>query len=62
MELTHTHRHRVNFSMTSKGVISCDVTYEREGATIDEVVSEAGKLLTAAIEVCNKMNGENKGE
>ena len=51
-----THRHRVNFSMTSKGVISCDVTYEATGKNRQDVILEAGMLLDDAMIVCSKRN------
>lgn len=57
MELSQGHRHRVNFSVTSKGVVSCDVTFECEGFDRDSVVKEAGLLLELAQAVCDKKNG-----
>ena len=62
MEANRTHRHRVNFSMTSKGIVSCDVTYEEEGSTRTEVVKEAGLLLTEAMQIADKKTKENGGK
>ena len=56
MQQTQSHRHRVNFSVTSKGIVSCDVTYEMEGSSKEEVAKEAGLLLEIAMQIAKEKN------
>lgn len=41
-------RHRVNFSTSVKGIVTCDVTAELTNSTKEQVVKEAGDLLVMA--------------
>ena len=52
-------RRRTNFSMTSKGVVSCETTFESNCKTNEETITEAGKLFTLAQAVCNEKNKQN---
>ncbi|KKL83090.1 hypothetical protein LCGC14_1978280 [marine sediment metagenome] len=54
METNIQERRRTNFSMTSKGIVSCDVTFESNVKTNEEVVTEAGKLLVLAQQICKE--------
>ena len=51
MEKEYKIRHRVNFSQTTKGQITCDVTAEIIDGTQEEVIKEAKELLQKAMEV-----------
>jgi len=46
METNIQERRRTNFSMTSKGIVSCDVTFESNVKTNEEVVTEAPTATT----------------
>jgi len=47
-------RHRVNFSTSVKGNVTCDVTAELVNSTKEEVIKEAGDLLVLAQQVCKE--------
>jgi len=49
-------RRRTNFSMTSKGIVSCDITFESNCKTNEEMIVEAAKLLVLAQQVCVEKN------
>ena len=49
-EQTYKIRHRVNFSVSVKGIVTPDVTVEIYDGTQDAVLKEATDLLTKAME------------
>ena len=56
ISITRSCRHRINFSMTSKGFVTTDITFEAVGFTKEEAVKEAGLLLEIARQVAKKQS------
>ena len=47
-------RHRVNFAMSVKGIVTPDITVEMIDKTKEEVVKEAGELLVLAQQIAKE--------
>jgi len=52
-------RHRVNFSVSVKGVVTPDVTVEMINSTKEEVIEEAKAVLTLAMITANERSVNN---
>ena len=59
MEQTYKIRHRVNFSVSVKGIVSPDVTAEVIDGTIDQTIKEAKELLEKAMQVAEEKSASN---
>ena len=44
-EIENQHRHRVNVTISTKGVLTWDCTVEAQNAQMDEVLKESDKLV-----------------
>lgn len=54
MEQNYKKRHRVNFSVSVKGVVTPDVTFEGVDLTKEDVIKEATSLLDMAMIVAKE--------
>ena len=56
MEQQYKLRHRVNFSVSVKGVVTPDCTAEVIDGTIDQTIKEAKELLEKAMKVAQEQS------
>lgn len=53
-ETTYKTRHRVNFSVSVKGIVTPEVTCEKIDSTKEDVMEEAHNLLKMALKVAEE--------